>query len=171
VAEAVKSKCELIFKNARPEFLSETIIGYEPKWGSYGSGRDDMPPPQPVLISACISKIKEYFQEEYHNKTEPLFIYGGRSNPERTEEILKDENISGLILGSACRSIDETRAIAKTIARVRKGKKKILICNFKAYNLADSYENYVAELGKLDGDFTVQLAPPYTDIERVKNLI
>ncbi len=47
VALLIKQKCEIIFNSIPADFVKEVIVGYEPKWGSRGSGRDEMPPPQP----------------------------------------------------------------------------------------------------------------------------
>ncbi len=152
-------------KDIPASLLTNAIIGYEPKWGSRGSGRDDMPPPHPDFISSCIQEMRLFFKKTYCNEIKPFFIYGGRSTPERTKEILADKNINGLILGSACNTVEKTMAIADTMNGICKGKEKILVCNFKAYDLSESYEKYVAELSKLSQEFIVLLAPAYTDIK------
>lgn len=198
IARLMKTKCDIIFKNIPEQFLKNLIIGYEPKWGSRGSGRDDMPPPQPKFISECIKKMKLFIREKYSSKLSPYFIYGGRSTPERTKQILADrlsyhhsltggktnlekmrggvsehfdKNINGLILGSACNTIKKTLDIANTMKNVCKDRTKVLICNFKAYDLPDSYEEYISKLSKLPEDFLVFLAPPYTDIRVVRILL
>jgi len=52
------------------------------------------------------------------------------------------------------------------------GKKtKILHANFKAYNLPDSYEEYVKELRKLDNSFIIYLSPSHTDLRAVKSVL
>lgn len=171
VALLMKQKCKLIFNEIPRRYINEIIVGYEPKWGSRGSGRDDMSPPQPELISACISEIRKFFEEQYGKEIKAYFIYGGRSNPERTQQILADRNLDGLILGSACNNIKKTLDIAKTMLEVCKDREKILICNFKAYELSDPYERYIEELSRLPKNFIVFLAPPHTDIRLVKELI
>ncbi len=172
VAELLKQKCEIVFRDIPPQFLSSAIIGYEPKWGSRGSGRDDMPPPQLDFISSCIKALKSFIKEKYGGemKIKPHFIYGGRSTPERINEILADKNIDGFILGSACNTVAKTLAIASAMQDISKNRKKVLICNFKAYDLPDSYEKYIAELCKLPEDFIILLAPAYTDISAVGDL-
>ena len=171
IAKLVEGKCERIFSGVPEGFLKEAIIGYEPKWGSKGSGRDDASPPQPEVISACIGKMRDFFGEKYGNRTKPGFIYGGRSTPERTEQILADENVDGLILGSACNTVEKTMEIARIMGKAGAGRKKVLVCNFKAYELQDSYGKYIDELGKLPEDFLILLAPPYTDIRAVRTLL
>ena len=115
IAQLMKDKCSIIFRGLPKNFLSRAIIGYEPKWGSRGSGRDDMPPPQPQLISLCIKGVRAFFKEKYGNGIKTYFIYGGRSTPERTRKILLDKNADGLVLGSACNTVEKTLAIAKTM--------------------------------------------------------
>ncbi len=170
VANTVFDKCKIIFKDIPETALSHLIIGYEPKWGSRGSGRDDMPPPEPKLISACIESLKQFMHDNYKN-INPFYIYGGKSTPERTLEILNDDNIDGLILGSACNTLQKTMDIAESMREVKDSKNKVIICNFKAYTLSDSYEKYIQELKKLSDDFFIYLAPPYTDIRLLRQLI
>ncbi len=172
VAESVAQHLALVVEGLPPRFAESLIVGYEPKWGSRGSGRDDMPPPQPELISTVAERLKIILTEAFGatGKGTPI-IYGGRSTPERTSEILADKNIEGLILGSACASVEKTLAIAKSMEAARPGKRKILHANFKAYTLPDSYEKYVAELSKLDDTFSVYLSPAHTDIRAVKDAL
>ncbi|MFH1127756.1 MAG: triose-phosphate isomerase [archaeon] len=171
IAEMMMSRLGVIFRDVPGEFMSSVILGYEPKWGSRGSGRDDMSPPQPELISLCIQKMRLFVKIRYGDGATPYFIYGGRSTPERTRQVLRDRNIDGLILGSACNTVGKALDIACTMKDVCGDRKKVLVCNFKAYDLADSYEDYISELSKLDDDFVVCLAPPYTDIRSVKSIL
>ncbi len=169
----IGQKTSTILKNLPVEFVKNFVLCYEPKWGSFGSGKDEAPPPEPELISACVKKIKEQLENDFSQevvKAVPV-MYGGRSTPERTEQILTDKNIEGLILGSACSSIAKTLAIAKAMQRCKGQNRKILHANFKAYNLTDSYEDYIKALRKLDDSFIVYLSPPYTDIYQLKNLL
>ncbi|PIY69119.1 hypothetical protein COY90_02270 [Candidatus Roizmanbacteria bacterium CG_4_10_14_0_8_um_filter_39_9] len=170
VANIVENHCKELFSGVKEDQLTKLILGYEPKWGSRGSGRDDMPPPQPDLISLCIRKVKEFFQVNYKN-TFPHYIYGGRSTPERTEKILHDSNVNGLILGSACNTVQKTLSIIDAMKKVKENQVKVTICNFKAYNLSDSYEKYVEALGKLSPDNVIYLAPSYTDLKEVKSIL
>ncbi len=171
VALLMTQKCEVIFNDIPPDLIKEIIIGYDPKWGSKGSGREDMPPPQPELISSCISEMKKFLNQKYGSNVNAFFIYGGRSTPERTKQILADKNVDGLILGSACNTIKKTLEIAHTMNEVCMDRKRVLICNFKAYDLSDSYEDYVDELSKLPEEFIVLLSPPYTDIQVVREIL
>lgn len=172
IGNIVKNRLHVILRNLPFNFVKNLVLGYEPKWGSRGSGRDDMPPPEPELISVCIRRIKKYCIDHFGKKAVNIaVIYGGRSTPERTETILKDENIEGLILGSACNSVQKTMKIAKIMKKIRPQKRKILHANFKAYSLSDSYENYLRVFKRLNSSFTIYLSPPYTDIYQVKTFL
>ena len=171
VADLMKRKCEIIFRDVPQGFVSKLIVGYEPKWGSRGSGRDDVAPPQPEFISSCIRNMRLFFRDKYGDDSGMYFVYGGRSTPERTRKILADKNIDGLILGSACNTVKKTMDIANTMKDVCRGRTKVLICNFKAYELDESYEKYVSELGALSEDFMIFMAPAYTDIRAVRDVV
>ncbi len=115
--------------------------------------------------------MRKFFVSHYGAKAKPCFIYGGRSTPERTRQILADKNIDGLLLGSACNSVKKTLDIAHTMIDVCGARSKVLVCNFKAYDLPDSYEDYADELSKLPDEFIILLSPPYTDIQIVRKIL
>jgi triosephosphate isomerase len=114
-------------------------------------------------------QLKNDFGEEIAQKV-PL-IYGGRSTPERAEQILIDESIAGFILGSAGNTIEKTLTIVQAMKKRRPDNKKVLHLNFKAYNLTDSYEDYIRALNDLDDSFDIYISPPYTDIYLLKILL
>ncbi len=165
VAQNVADHLLYILNDIPEEFISALVVAYEPKWGSRGSGHDEVPPPSPELISVVCKKIRSQLPVSI-----PI-IYGGRSTPERTEQILADENVEGLILGSACNTVKKTMDIARVMAAVRPGKRKILHANFKAYELSDSYQAYIDALKTLDSDFIVYLSPCHADLREVAALL
>ena len=172
IAEIVSEKLFLLLSQIPQDFAQTIVTCYEPQWGSRGSGHDNEPPPSPELISTVAAKMKDKVLEIFGpaGKTIPL-IYGGRSTPDRTEEILADKHIDGLILGSACNTVQKTLDIAHAMQRAMLERKKVLHANFKAYNLTDSYELYVQELSKLDDTFIVYISPNHTDIRIVKEVL
>lgn len=173
VSEIVSKRLAEIIQDIPVHFLQNLTIGYEPKWGSRGSGNDAAPPPQPELISVCIKEVKEVIRKYHGDKVSDsiAMIYGGRSTPERTTEILKDKNVEGLILGSACNTLQKTLGIIQAMQQAMGNRKKILHANFKAYNLPDSYQDYINIFQKLDDRFTIFISPPYTDLKEVKDLL
>src|SRR3989344_2499793 len=165
VAQNVTGHLLYILEDSPKESLSALVVGYEPKWGSRGSGHDEVPPPSPELISVVCKKIR------FELGTSIPIIYGGRSTPERTEQILADENVEGFILGSACNTVKKAMDIARVMARVRPTKHKILHANFKAYELSDSYQMYMDALKTLGPDFTIYLSLCHTDLREVATLL
>ncbi|MBP6880458.1 triose-phosphate isomerase [Candidatus Saccharibacteria bacterium] len=165
IAEIVNDRLVAILKNVPKKYLKSLVIGYEPKWGSRGSGHDNKPPPSSELISVVCQKIHSVLID-FNCSAVPI-IYGGRSTSERTEEILADKNIEGLILGSACNSVEKTMDIANVMTRIRPNKRKVLHANFKAYNLADSYQAYLKAFMTLDNNFTIYISPCHTDLREV----
>ncbi|MCF2144471.1 MAG: triose-phosphate isomerase [Candidatus Heimdallarchaeota archaeon] len=161
-----------ICKNIDSDFIKDTIFIYEPKWGSKGSGKEDFPPPEPKIISMVISASKKTIIKEFNLTNNDLaFLYGGRSTPSRTAQILKDPNIHGLILGSACNTIEKTVANVNSMLQNSMRDSLLVICNFKAYELQESYEDYIKELSKFGDNLTVYFAPPYTDLCYVAKLV
>ncbi len=165
VGEIVSARAVSVLKDIPQNRISEMVVGYEPKWGSRGSGHDEVEPPSPELVSIVSRKLREVLPSSL-----PI-IYGGRSTPQRTTAILADENIEGLILGSACDSVAKTLSIAEAMSASRPGKRKILHANFKAFTLRDSYEQYVEALRLLDDTFTIYLSPCHADLRAVAPLL
>ena len=86
-------------------------------------------------------------------------------------EILADRDVDGLILGSACNSVIKTLGIATTMQEVMGSRKKILHANFKAYELENSYSDYLSAFAELDDTFSIYLSPAYTDLKEVNILM
>lgn len=173
ISDIVSGHLKYILDGIPLNYLENITIGYEPKWGSRGSGYDDVPPPSFELITTVCKKLRSTLVFLFNENIASVIpiIYGGRSTPERTEEILSDENIEGLILGSACNSVKKIMDIARVMSEIRPAKRKILHANFKAFNLSDSYEEYLLALNTLDDSFVVYLSPCQTDIREIKRLI
>jgi triosephosphate isomerase len=173
IADLNANQVMMILKDIPLEYIQNLVIGYDPKWGSKGSGHDDVPPPTAELVSSVCRGIRVALAGTFGNEVSnniPL-IYGGRSTPERTKEILSDSNIDGLILGSACDTVEKTMAIADAMTEAKAGARKVLHANFKAYNLSDSYADYVSALRLLDDSFIIYLSPCYVDLRMVKELL
>lgn len=165
IATIVAKHLRYILTDIPPSNTSQLVIGYEPKWGSRGSGRDDMPPPQVETIKVACAALREIVG------TAVPVIYGGRSTPERTAEILADENVEGLILGSACNTLAKTMEIVRAMEQTRPHTRKVLHANFKAYELTDDYARYIEALRKLDDTFLTYVSPPATDIQEFRLLL
>lgn len=172
VAAANVAKLMTILERVPDEWLERIVIGYDPKWGSRGNGHDDDEPPSKAYISACAKAIKGALSSTFGTVAANVpVIYGGRSTPQRTEEILADPKIDGLILGSACNTVQKTLDIATAMQKAMGSRRKILHANFKAYDLPDSYDAYIAALRKLDDSFVVYLSPNYVDLRLVRKAL
>jgi len=169
VSDTIGKQTRIILEGVDQGKIKNMVLGYEPKWGSRGSGRDDQPPPSSELVGTCAERIHSVLAN-MGAESVPI-IYGGRSTPERTESILAHQKVDGLILGSACNSVEKILAIADAMTKAKGNGKKILHANFKAYKLQDSYEQYLEALSALDDSFVVYLSPPHTDIRLVKKLM
>lgn len=167
VAATVCDRLKDILRDLKFSEVKDFVIGYEPKWGSRGSGNDAAPPPSPALVSTVGTKIHSTLVRLFGKENNMPLIYGGRSDPERTREILHDENIEGLILGSACNSISKTMMIVDAMNQARPNRRKILHANFKAFNLLSSYDDYLSELEKLDDSFVVYVSPCHVDVREL----
>jgi triosephosphate isomerase len=166
VAKLISEQLLDILSVASPEYVSNFVVGYDPKWGSRGSGHDDAPPPEPAFISGVAAAIRAGLVDKYGNEigtTVPI-IYGGRSTPDRTLVILADKNIDGLILGSACNTVQKTKDIIDAMQTAKPNGRKVLHANFKAFNLTDSYEDYTAIFRELDDSFIVYMSPCHADL-------
>ncbi len=172
VSDIVSRHLMSILNEVPQNYVENLVVGYEPKWGSFGSGHDNEPPPSPELILLVCKKIRTTLTKLFggDNTNSIPIIYGGRSTPQRTEEILADNTVDGLILGSACTTIKKMMDIAGVMARVRPTQRKILHANFKAFDLVDSYEEYLRALHTLDDSFIVYFSPCHVDIREIKNI-
>ena len=65
----------------------------------------------------------------------------------------------------------QSLSIVKSMQKMRGNKRIILHANFKAYQLPDSYEEYIKAFKGLDNNFVIYMSPPYTDIYKVKHLL
>jgi triosephosphate isomerase (TIM) len=168
VAKLISKQLLDILSVASTDYVSDFVVGYDPKWGSRGSGHDDAPPPEPDFISEVAGAIRSGLVNKYGKEigtTIPI-IYGGRSTPDRTLVILADKNIDGLILGSACNTVQKTKEIIDAMRVAKPNERKVLHANFKAFNLADSYEDYATVLHELDDSFIVYMSPCHADLSK-----
>ena len=89
------------------EDFSDIIIAYEPVW-AIGTGKvatiDD--------IEEVHAFIKNLFAEKFN--ANPPVLYGGSVKPSNSEEILKAQNVDGVLIGGASLKAEDYVAIAKT---------------------------------------------------------
>ena len=167
----LKNKLEKILEGIDGETVKKTIFGYEPSWGTRGSGKNDVVPPQPNQIEDMCGFIREIIREKFNEDVR--IVYGGSSSPERTEEIMPSKNVDGLILGSAGKTVDWTQKIGERIQEAMKTKssqrKGVLVLNWKAYELEEPYLDFLKAVKSLDID--IYLSPVATELKEVNNLL
>jgi triosephosphate isomerase len=172
--EKFKNKLLTILDGIEGEIIEKTVFGYEPSWGTRGSGKSDVLPPQPNQIENMCSFMRKIIKEKYDK--EVRIIYGGSSSPERTEEIMPSENVDGLILGSAGKTVDWTKKIGEGIQKAMKDKnskrKGVLALNWKAYELEEPYSDFLRAINELDGNLIdIYLSPVATELKELNDLL
>jgi len=177
VKKIAKERFLKILENINKDIAEATIFGYEPDWGVRGSGKENVPPPGVEQITASASLLRETLSELYTKEIAQKIkiIYGGSSSPERTKEIMPIEGIDGLILGSAGTTTDGVKKIGNSIIEITKVKqqkrKPVLILNWKAYILQESYDDFLKVISGFNDNLDIYLAPPSTDLSELKEKI
>ena len=170
--DRLKNKLNTILDGVSEEIVEKTVFGYEPSWGTRGSGKEDVLPPQPDQIENMCSFIRKTIKDRYNKDIR--IIYGGRSSPERAEEIMPLNNVDGLILGSAGKTTDWVskigEGITKSIENKQSLRKGVLVLNWKAYEIEEPYIDFLKTINGFDGNFIdVYLSPVATELKEVND--
>ncbi|MCS7179867.1 MAG: triose-phosphate isomerase [bacterium] len=83
--------------------IEEIVIAYEPVW-AIGTGKTAQPHQAEevhIFIRELISKI--YNKDIAENL---IILYGGSVKPENIDQLMKEKNIDGVLVGGACLKID-----------------------------------------------------------------
>ena len=116
--------------------------------------------------------MRDFLTERLHSEGFKVsLMYGEVSLPKRGVEILANENLQGLMLGSACKTSSQVLEFVKAIQFAYNKRKIILVCNFKSYELAESYQEYLSALAIVPDNFTIYFVPPATGITKLVQLI
>ena len=177
VKKVVQEKLFKILNNVDKEIAQVAIFGYEPGWGVRGSGKEDVPPPGFKQIKALSGALRDILAGLYTEEAARRIriIYGGSSSPERVEEIMPIEDIDGFILGSSGTATDWVKKIGDSIITISKskqsGRKPVLVLNWKAYLLQESYDDFLKVISTFDGKLDIYLAPSATDLRELREKI
>ncbi len=173
VVENVVKRADKIFAGVEGDLVREIFVGYEPKWGTRGSGQAGAEPASMELVDSCNKTIKKFLVEKYGLEVANSikYIFGGMTTPERAESLIKLDSVDGLILGSATNTIAKFEDIARAMKAGAPDKLKLMHVNMKAFNRADSDEKFVEAMRSLDNSFQVVVSPPLTDIYKFSTLI
>ena len=168
----MKNRCNELFENIPDDFIKKALLIYEPKWAVNPNDPEKNLPPSEKLISRVTNKMRDFLTERLGIEGNKVsLMYGEVSSPERAVEILANENLQGLMLGSACKSKKQLMEIIKALQFHYDKRKIILVCNFKSFILEENYQSFLETLAIVPDNFTIYFAPPATDIRYLRALI
>ncbi|NHJ04283.1 MAG: hypothetical protein EAX90_05635 [Candidatus Heimdallarchaeota archaeon] len=172
IAQLLRDRCFEMLKNIPNDFIKQALLIYEPKWALSSNEIEKQLPPSFKLITSVTNKIREYLVERLSSEGFKVsLMYGEVSSPERAVEILANKNLQGLMLGSASKTSSQVLEFVKAIQYAYNKRKVILVCNFKSYELSESYQDYISALSIVPDNFTLYFVPPATDIRQLVELI
>jgi triosephosphate isomerase (TIM) len=85
-------------KGVSADHLSEMVLAYEPVW-AIGTGRTASPAQAEEVHAFLRSSLAELFDQSVADKTR--ILYGGSVKPENTEDLMREPNIDGALIGGA----------------------------------------------------------------------
>jgi triosephosphate isomerase len=169
IALLIKNRCVEIFNNIPDEFIKQALLIYQPKWGINQSGQQL--PPSPKLITRVTNKMREFLNERLGpGGLNVSLMYGEVATSERAVEILANENLQGIMLGDACRTVSQVVDIIKAIQYAYEKRKIIIVCNFKIFSI-NNYQEYISALNIFPDNYTIYFVPPATEIKYLTELI
>ncbi len=110
--EVVKTQVEGALKGFDETYLESLIIAYEPVW-AIGTGKTATPLQAEEVHKMIRDLLKELYSEGFASKTR--ILYGGSVKPDNIEDLMKEEDIDGGLIGGASLKADSfTDIILKT---------------------------------------------------------
>ncbi|MBV8213107.1 MAG: triose-phosphate isomerase [Verrucomicrobia bacterium] len=116
VQKVLRRQVEEGLKGVSADHLSEIVLAYEPVW-AIGTGRTATPAQAEEVHAFLRSIIREIFDQTAADRTR--IQYGGSVKPENAEELMREPNIDGALVGGA--SLD-----AHSFARIVRASEKAL---------------------------------------------
>lgn len=114
--KVLRRQVEQGLKGVTADHLSEIVIAYEPVW-AIGTGRTATPAQAEEVHAFLRSLLVELFDQTAAGRTR--IQYGGSVKPENAEELMREPNIDGALVGGA--SLD-----AHSFARIVRASEKAL---------------------------------------------
>ncbi|CCV63814.1 Triosephosphate isomerase [Alteracholeplasma palmae J233] len=96
--EFVNHQVEKALINVDKEYIPKLIVAYEPRW-AIGTGKNATAKEASGVITHIREKIASLYSKELSE--EVRIIYGGSVKPSNIEEILKEKEIDGALIGGA----------------------------------------------------------------------
>jgi triosephosphate isomerase (TIM) len=105
---------EMGLKGVSADHLSEIVLAYEPIW-AIGTGRTATPAQAEEVHAFLRSLLSELFDQTAADRTR--IQYGGSVKPENAEDLMREPNIDGALVGGA--SLD-AHSFAKIVRATEK---------------------------------------------------
>jgi triosephosphate isomerase len=117
VQKVLRRQVEKGLEGVTADHLPEIVVAYEPVW-AIGTGRTATPAQAEEVHAFLRSLLAELFDQTAADRTR--IQYGGSVKPENAEELMREPNIDGALIGGA--SLD-----AHSFARIVRASEKALI--------------------------------------------
>jgi triosephosphate isomerase len=115
--EIIKEQVQQGLKDISPQEAERLVVAYEPVW-AIGTGRNATA----AQAEETQIYIRNLLTRMYNNSIAEIIRiqYGGSVKPENIEELIKQPNIDGALIGGASLNIDSFSQIVKICARIKK---------------------------------------------------
>lgn len=114
--EIIKNQLNGTFKDLSKEDIIKTVIAYEPIW-AIGTGKTATPEQAEEIHAFIRELLTNKYGADIANGVR--IQYGGSMNPANAEELLKQANIDGGLVGGASLQADSLSEIIKAADRTR----------------------------------------------------
>lgn len=110
--DVLKRQISICFQNVKGEILSQVIIAYEPVW-AIGTGINATPEQACEAHAFIRSTLKGLYGSEESDQMS--IIYGGSVKPENSSQLLAQEGIDGVLVGTSSLIAESFYAIINSI--------------------------------------------------------
>ena len=110
--DVVKAQILEGLKGLSKEFVSKSVIAYEPVW-SIGTGKNASKEIAEDICGFIRELVKKEFGEEVSEKVR--ILYGGSVKPENVHDYLLQPNVDGALVGGASLKVDSFKALIENI--------------------------------------------------------
>ncbi len=108
--EVVKTQVTGGLKGLSAEFIDKLVVAYEPVW-AIGTGKTASPQ-QAQEVHAMIRGLLVELYDESLSEGKRI-LYGGSVKPDNVEELMKEKDIDGGLIGGASLKVDSFAALVK----------------------------------------------------------
>jgi len=105
---------EVVTRELPPDRL---VIAYEPVW-AIGTGRTATPDQAQEVHAGIRTQLGEIYSREIASKIR--ILYGGSMKPDNAEQLLRQADVDGGLIGGACLSAGDFSAIISSAASISK---------------------------------------------------